>query len=111
MAMFMLLGKYSAASIKGILETGADREAAARQAIEAAGGKLVGFYGMLGQEYGMVIIADMPGTAEYIGAVAPAIAGGVFESYKSIPLYTSADLAKALPIAKKVAAVYRPPGR
>jgi hypothetical protein len=35
---------------------------------------------------------------------------GVFESYKTIPLYSSADVMKALPIAKKVSAVCRPPG-
>ena len=49
--------------------------------------------------------------AKYSTAALKSIAGGVFESYKSIPLYTSADVVQALPIAKKVAAVYRPPGR
>ena len=47
MALYMLMAKYTTASLKGILETGTDREAAARQAVEAAGGKLLGFYGML----------------------------------------------------------------
>ena len=111
MALYMFMAKYSEASLRGILETGSDREAAARQAVEAVGGKLVGFYGMLGQEYGMALIVDVPGHAEYLAAVGPAIAAGVFESYKSIPLYTAADVSKAVPLAKKVAAVYRPPGR
>jgi uncharacterized protein with GYD domain len=111
MALYMLMAKYSAASLRGIMETGGDREAAARTAVETAGGKLLGFYGMLGQEYGMALIVDMPGHAEYLAAVGPAIAAGVFDSYKTIPLYTAADVAKAVPIAKKVAAVYRPPGR
>lgn len=111
MALYMLMAKYSTASLKAIMESGSDREAAARQAVETAGGKLLGFYGMLGQEYGLAMIVDMPGHAEYLGAMGPAIAGGVFESYKTIPLYSAADVVKALPIAKKVAAVYRPPGR
>lgn len=34
---------------------------------------------------------------------------GTFEHYKTIPLYSWADIKKALPIAKKVQAVYRPP--
>ena len=110
MALYMLMAKYTTAALKGIMETGSDREAAARQAVEAAGGKLIGFYGMFGQEYGMAIIVDVPGHAEYIAAVGPAIASGVFEAYKTIPLYTAADVTKALPIARKVAAVYRPPG-
>ena len=109
MAMYMLMAKYSAAALKTIIETGSDREAAARQAIEAAGGKLHGFYGMFGQEYGLAMIVEAPGHAEYIGGISPAISSGVFESYKTIPLYTWADIKKSLPIAKKVRAVYRPP--
>lgn len=110
MAMYMLMAKYSPSALKAIIESDSDREAAARQAVEAAGGKLHGFYGMFGQEYGLVMIVEVPGHAEYIGAVSPAIASGVFESYKTIPLYTGADVAKSKPIAKKVRSVYRPPG-
>ena len=110
MALFMLMGKYSPEAIKAMMESGSDREAAARQAIEAAGGKLLGFYGMLGQDYHIAIIADMPGTAEYMGAVAPAIMSGTIAAWKSIPLFSAADLMKASTIAKKVRAVYRPPG-
>jgi uncharacterized protein with GYD domain len=109
MAMYMLMAKYSPAAIKGIMETGSDREAAAREAIETAGGRLLGFYGMVGQEYNLAMIVETPGYAEYLGALAPAITGGVFESYKTIPLFSNADVQKAIPIAKKVRAVYRPP--
>jgi uncharacterized protein with GYD domain len=110
MALYMLMGKYTTQAIKDIVSSGSDREAAAAAAIEAAGGKLVGFYGMFGQEYNVAIIADMPGHAEYIGAVAPAIGSGVFESYKTIPLYTAADVIEGSQIAKSVASVYKPPG-
>ena len=110
MAMYMLMAKYSPAALKAILETGSDREAAARQAVEAAGGKLHGFYGMFGQEYGMVLIVETAGHAEYMGGIMPAILSGTFESYKTIPLYTWEDVKKALPIAKKVRAAYKPPG-
>ena len=110
MAMYMLMAKYSPSALKAIVESGSDREAAARQAVEAAGGKLHGFYGMFGQEYGLAMIVETAGHAEYLGAVVPAIVSGTFESYKTIPLFTWADVQKALPIAKKVRAVYRPPG-
>jgi uncharacterized protein with GYD domain len=110
MAMYMLMAKYSTSALKAIMDSGSDREAAARQAIEAAGGKLHGFYGMFGQEYGLAMIVEAPGHAEYIGGISPAIGSGVFESYKTIPLYTWTDVAKAIPIAKKVRSIYRPPG-
>ena len=109
MALFMLMGKYSPGALKAILETGSDREAAARTAIEAAGGKLLGFYGMFGQDYNVAIIAEMAGNAEYIGAIAPALMSGTFAAFKTIPLYTSAEVQKASKIAKKVGAKYRSP--
>jgi len=111
MAMYLLMAKYSPAALKGIIETGSDREAAAREAVEAAGGKLIGFYGMFGQEYNLAMLVEAPGHAEYIGALAPAITSGVFDSYKTIPLYSGDDIKKAVPIAKKVREVYRPPNR
>ena len=111
MALFMLMGKYSPDAMKAIIETGSDREAAAKKAVEAAGGKLLGFYGMFGQDYNVALIADMPGNAEYIGAVAPAIMSGTFVAFKSIPLYTAGDVVKASKVAKKVSAAYAPPGK
>ncbi len=109
MAMYMLMAKYSAAALRGIIEKASDREAIARQTIEAAGGKLHGFYGMFGQEYQIAMIVEAPGHAEYLGAVMPAIGAGTFESYKTIPLYTFADVAKGVSISKKVAQTYKAP--
>ncbi len=109
MALFMLMGKYSPQAIKTILESGSDREAAAKVAVEAAGGKLLGFYGMFGQEYNVALIAELPGNAEYIGALAPAIMSGTFSAFKTIPLYTSAEVQQASEIAEKVKASYKPP--
>jgi len=107
--MYMTLAKYSPAALKAIMESGSDREAMARKAIEAVGGKLLGFYGAFGQEFGMVMIVEAPGHAEYIGGIAPAIVSGTFESYKTVPLYSWSDVNKAIPIAKKVREVYKPP--
>ena len=99
MTMYMLMAKYSATALKAIIETGSDREAAAREAIEAAGGKLHGFYGMFGQEYGLAMIVEAPGHAEYIGGISPAISSGVFESlrlFRSIPGLTSRSRCQSL---------------
>lgn len=109
MPMFMLMGRYSPEAVKAMMDSGADRESAAREAVTAAGGKLVGFYGMFGQDYHVALILDMPGNAEYIGTLATAMMAGTFSTYKTIPLYTSADLAKASAVSKKVRSVYRPP--
>ncbi len=110
MALYMLLGKYSTQAIRDIVSSGSNREAAARAAIETAGGKLLGFYGMFGQDYNVAIIAEAPSHAAYIGAVAPAIGSGVFDSYKTIPLYTADDVIQGSKIAKRVSKKYSPPG-
>jgi uncharacterized protein with GYD domain len=109
MALYMFMGKYTPGALKAIIETGANQEAAARQAVDAAGNKLIGFYGMFGQEYSVAMIVEAQGHAEYIGAIAPVLSSGVFESYNMIPLYTAADVMASVSIAKKVRAVYRPP--
>ena len=111
MALFMLMGRYSPEAMKSIIESGSDREAATRKAVEAAGGKLLGFYGMFGQEYGIAVIMEMPGNPEYIGAIAPALMSGTLAAWKTIPLYTAGDIVKASKIAKKVAAAYAVPGK
>ncbi len=111
MALYMLMGKYSPQAMTAILETGSNREAAARQAVEAAGGKLLGFYGMYGQDYNVAIISELPGNAEYMGAIAPALMSGTFSAFKTIPLYTAAEVTKASKIARKVAKKYRPPSK
>lgn len=110
MALFMMMGSFSQDAIKGIMQTGADREAAARKAVEAVGGKLIGYYGMFGQEHNVAVIVDMPGNAEYIATIATAVLSGAIASWKSIPLYTAADMMKAAELGNKVSAAYQPPG-
>lgn len=109
MALFMLMGKYSPAAMTAILKGGSDREAVAKKVIEAAGGKLLGFYGMFGQDYNVAIIVETPGNAEYIGGIAPALMAGTFSDFKSIPLFTAAEVQKASKIAKKIMASYQAP--
>lgn len=110
MAMYLLMAKYSTAALTAIMETGSDRAAAARQAVEEAGVGCMGATEMFGQEYGVAMIVEAPGHAEYIGGIARARSSGVSDPDKTIPLYTWADVAKALPIARQVGSVYRPPG-
>jgi uncharacterized protein with GYD domain len=111
MALYMLLGKYSPDAMTAILKTGSNREVAAKKAVEAAGGKLLGFYGMYGQEHNVAIISEFPGNAEYMGAIAPALMSGTFSAFKTIPLYRASEVVKASKIARKVAKSYRPPAK
>ena len=109
MVLFMFMAKYTPAAVKAIAEGNDDREQAVRKACEAAGGKLIGFYGMLGQEHHVVLITEMPSVSEYIGTVLAATLGGAIESFKTIPMYDNAEMQKAREVYKQVKSAYAPP--
>lgn len=75
--------------------------------IEAAGGKLPGFYGMFAQDYNVAMIVEAPGNAEYIGGIAPELMAGTFSDLRSIPPFTAAEMQKASRIAKNIAASHQ----
>ena len=56
MALYMMQIKYTREAIKDIAESGSNREDAVRPLIEKCGGKLIHFYGLVGQEYNIVLI-------------------------------------------------------
>ena len=110
MALFVLMMKYTPDAAKAIIEGDSDREEVARSVCEAAGGEFVGFYGLIGQEYHVALIADMPGVSEYVGSVLTAVMGGAIESFKTIPMYSNAEMHKARDVYKKLKGSYAPPG-
>lgn len=109
MAHYMFMIKYTPNAIKAIVEGDTDREEVARKVCEAAGGKLIGFYGLIGQEHHVAMIADMPSVSEYIGTVLVATMGGAIESFKTIPMYSNDEMHKARDTYKKVKGSYAPP--
>ena len=109
MAIYMFMMKYTPQAIKSIVEGDTDREEVARSVCEAAGGELIGFYGLIGQEHHVALIADMPSVSEYVGTVLVATMGGAIESFKTVPMYTNAEMHKARDTYKAVKGSYAPP--
>ena len=109
MAIYMFMMKYTPDAVKSIVEGDTDREEVARKVCEAAGGKLIGFYGLVGQKHHVALIADMPSVSEYIGTVLVATMGGAIESFKTIPMYTNDEMHNARDTYKKVKGTYAPP--
>lgn len=109
MALYMFMLRYTPAAISSIVEGDTDREAVARKVCEAAGGKLIGFYGLLGQEYHVAMITEMPSVSEYVGTVLVATMGGAIESFKTVPMYSSDEMHKARDVYKNVKGSYEPP--
>ena len=60
MELFCTQIKYTADAMKTIIKNKEDRSLAVRSTVESVGGKMLGFYGMLGQEYDAMVITQVP---------------------------------------------------
>ena len=60
MNIYCIKIKYTKEAIKGMMEEGVDRAHAMRNLTEALGGKLLSFYGMVGQHYHAMAILEVP---------------------------------------------------
>ena len=109
MALYMLQAKYTPEAIRNIAESGSNREDAARALVEQCGGKLLGFYGMLGQDYHVAIIVEYDDFPDYMGTVLTTVLGGAIADFKTIVLYSSDDVVKASAVYKAHKAAYVPP--
>ena len=109
MALYMLQAKYTSEAIRNIAESGSNREDAARAVVEQCGGKLLGFYGMLGQDYHIAIIVEYDDLPSYLGTVITTVLGGAIADFKTIVLYSSDDVVKASAVYQANKASYSPP--
>ena len=109
MVMYCIKIKYTKEAIKGMMEKGVDRADAMRDLIEALGGKLISFYGMVGQHFHVMTIAEVPEYANLSAGIVTALMAGTMEDYKVIPLYESSDIAKVSAMYKEVMNKYKKP--
>ena len=58
MALYMTKIKYTADAIKGIAESGSNREEAVRGLIEICGVKRIYFYGLIGQDHQFILFTE-----------------------------------------------------
>ena len=59
-----------------MMRNGEDRTASLKAAVESAGGKFLGFYGLIGQDYEVVIISEFEKQTDYMALVMSAYLGG-----------------------------------
>ena len=52
-----------------MMKNGEDRTASLKTAVESAGGKFLGFYGLIGQDFEVVVISDFEKQTDYINAL------------------------------------------
>ncbi len=92
----MVKFKYTPEAMKAIFLSGDDRKEAMKKMIEPLDGKLVASYGMQGQYYHMMMIAEFPSMTEYLAVAAKGIfLGGAIADYKAIQLITTETMQSA----------------
>ena len=96
MVTMMIKVKYTPEAMKAILLSGDDRKEVMKKMIEPLGGKFIASYGMQGQYYHMMMIAEFPSMTEYIAVAAKGIfLGGAIADYKAIQLIPTDTLQAA----------------
>ena len=73
MSLYCVKIKYSLDAINGMMSDGIDRAEAMRELTEKLGGKLICFYGMIGQKYHAIGITEVPEYANLSAGIVTAL--------------------------------------
>ena len=109
MPRFIFTGCYTSDAIKGMLAKPSDREAAARTVVEAAGGKLVDYYGTTGPK-DFLMIVDIDDARDLLAGIMVAGASGMISNPETIRAFSGADLTEIQKKAQGLTAAYSAPG-
>ena len=110
MAVRLTYVAYTEESLMNQIKTGDSREAAAKAAVESAGGTFLGLYGLMGQEHNVMLISDMEQT-DYMSVIAKVMMGGACKDIKTVHCYTSEQAATAMAKANGTSIDYKPAGQ
>lgn len=107
MSFYLLKASYSTDAIKAMVAEPQDREAAARQIIEALGGKLHHFFFAFGDSDVVAIIEAPDDTVMAAGSMIVSASGSI-ASASTTKLLTMSEAMEAMAKAGAAAAAYRP---
>ncbi len=105
---YLIQFRYSAAAMKAMVDKPQDREAAARAAIEAYGGKMHCFYFAYGKHDGLTV-SEFPDNEHAMAALMALNAAAGVAGTTTTPLVTSAEATAAMHLAHDTRSTYRPP--
>ena len=109
MSFYMYQGSYSTDAVASMIKRPNNREAAARQLVEAAGGKLHSLFFCFG-DYDFVALIEAPDDIS-MAACALAVGGsGATSAGRTTKLVTPADAISAMEKAEAALEAYHPPG-
>ncbi|MGA1457314.1 MAG: GYD domain-containing protein [Arenicellales bacterium] len=108
MPHYMYQASYSPEAIKALVNNPQDRTGAAKAAIEANGGTMVGAWMAFGGD-DLVVIADMPDDASMAGVALAVSAAGAIVGGKTTRLLDMPTAVEGMKKAKAVFDAYKPP--
>jgi uncharacterized protein with GYD domain len=109
MPKFIAFFKMTSGTITAAMENPTDRAQVVERTAQAAGGRLECYYWMFGEHDGFAI-AELPDSRAMAAVALAASSTGAFSSFETHELISAADVNDRLAEAKRITAVYTPPG-
>ena len=110
MPIFTSFVKYTPEAIKATIATGSDRSIAAKAAVESAGGKFHGMWGIYGRDHHAMMVSEFDDDVTYNSVVMKVLLGGACDDIKTWNNYSMSDVVKSAEIAMGGSIDYKPAG-
>jgi uncharacterized protein with GYD domain len=108
---FCMTGQYTPKSLNNIMENPkTNRYEAAKNLIEAAGGKLISMYSTASEGPGVLVIFDVPDPSAAPAISGTVVASGAIHNAKLTRLWTQDEITKVRQTASQLRGKYTPPG-
>ena len=108
---FCMTGQYTPKSLNSIMENPkTNRYEAAKNLIEAAGGKLISMYSTASEGPGVLVIFDVPDPSAAPAISGTVVAAGATHNVSLIRLWTQDEIIKVRQTASELRGKYSPPG-
>ena len=101
---------YTEDALLNIIKNKENREIAMKKTLSSIGGELIGYYGLIGQAYEVMMITKVDSLRDYMSLVAKAMLGGAVKDIKTVHLYTGEDVESAATKALGDSITYTPAG-
>ena len=101
---------YTDEALLNIIKNKENRAIAMKKTLESIGGELIGYYGLIGQDYDVMMITKVETLRDYMSLVGKAMLGGAVKDIKTVHLYTGEDVQHAATKALGESIDYTPAG-
>jgi uncharacterized protein with GYD domain len=109
---FCFTGQYPPQALNGIMDNPtASRFEAAKNVIEAAGGKLIAMYGLPADGPGVMVIFETPDQSAASAVSTVVVASGGLHDVKLVRLIAQEELVQIRQKASQLRSAYRTPGK